>query len=90
MQEGRNGCLAQKHHQGRGLSQPRLASLTVIHNYGIQREDGLTAAARLFETKFPDLFDWLLGQMGELPLPRKTRERVTQNPLIFMALFLLA
>ena len=82
--EGRNGCLAQMYHQGRGLSQQRLAALTVIHNYGIQREDGSTAAMRLFETDFPDLFGWLLGQMGELPLPRKARGRVAHNPLIFV------
>jgi hypothetical protein len=79
--EGRNGCLAQMYHNGRGLSQQRLAALTVIHNYGLQREDGTTAAMRLFDTDFPDLFSWLLGQMGELPLPRKGRERVVHNPL---------
>jgi hypothetical protein len=79
--EGRNGCLAQMYHNGRGLSERRLKALTVIHNYGLKRDDGTTAAGRLFETEFPDLFSWLLDEMGELPLPRKRRERVVRNPL---------
>ena len=79
--EGRNGCLAQMYHNGRGLSEQRLRALTVIHNYGLKREDGTTAAMRLFETDFPDLFPWLLEKMGPLPLPRKHRERVIDNPL---------
>jgi len=79
--EGRNGCLAQMYHNGRGLSEQRLKALTVIHNYGLKREDGTTAAMRFFETEFPDLFSWLLDEMGALPLPRKRRERVVRNPL---------
>ena len=82
--EGRNGCLAQMYHNGRGLSEKRLKALTVIHNYGIRREDGTTAAMRLFNTEFPDLFSWLLGEMGELPLPRKRQKRVVYNPLNLM------
>ncbi|MCK5831793.1 MAG: hypothetical protein KAH20_15980 [Methylococcales bacterium] len=79
--EGRNGCLSQMYHNGRGLSPKRLKALTVIHNYGIKREDGTTAATRLFDIEFPDLFSWLLDEMGELPLPRKGRSRVVSNPL---------
>ncbi len=79
--EGRNGCLSQMYHNGRGLSEKRLRALTVIHNYGIRREDGTTAAQRLFGCEFPDPFTWLLGEMGELPLPRKARKRVVSNPL---------
>jgi phage baseplate assembly protein W len=79
--EGRNGRLSQLYHNGRGLTKCRLAALTVIHNYGVRRSDGTIAAERLFSTSFPDLFDWLLNQMGELPLPRKSRHRVVHNPL---------
>ena len=82
--EGRNGCLAQMYHNGRGLSEKRLKALTVIHNYGIRREDGTTAAMRLFDTEFPDIFSWLLDEMGELPLPRKRRKHVLYNPLNLM------
>ena len=79
--EGRNGCLSQMYHNGRGLNEKRLKALTVIHNYGIRREDGTTAAMRLFDTEFPDLFSWLLDEMGELPLPRNSSKRVFSNPL---------
>ena len=79
--EGRNGCLAQLYHNGRGLTPQRLRALTVIHNYGLKHEDGTTAAMRLFGTEHPDLFSWILGQMGELPLARKSRNRAIRNPL---------
>ena len=79
--EGRNGCLSQMYHNGRGLSPKRLKVLTVIHNYGIKRADGTTAATRLFDSEFPDLFSWLLDEMGELPLPRKSQKRLMANPL---------
>ena len=79
--EGRNGCLSQMYHNGRGLTKRRLKALTVIHNYGIKRSDGTTAAERFFGTEFPDLFEWLMEQMGDLPLPRKGKSRVVSNPL---------
>lgn len=79
--EGRNGYLSQIYHNHRGLSSNRLKALTVMHNYFITRADGSTAAERLFGEKPPDLFEWLLHQMGELPLPRKSRKHVKSNPL---------
>jgi hypothetical protein len=30
---------------------------------------------------FPDIFSWLLDEMGELPLPRKERGTAIPNPL---------
>lgn len=82
--EGRNGFLSQMYHNGRGLTEKRLLALTVIHNYGLKRLDGTTAAMRLFNREFPDLFSWLVTEMGELPLPRKGRERVVHNPLFLI------
>ena len=79
--EGRNGYLSQMYHNGRGLTEKRLRALTVIHNYGLKRADETTAAMRLFGQSFPDLFSWLVAEMGVLPLPRKGRERATRNPL---------
>jgi hypothetical protein len=73
------------YHNGRGLTEKRLKALTVIHNYSIRREDGTTAAMRLFDTEFPDPFLWVLDKMGELPLPRKSRERMIANPLKLVA-----
>ena len=79
--EGRNGRLSQRYHSGRGLTESRLKALTVIHNYGLKRSDGTTAAERLFGKACPDLFGWLVNQMDEIPLPRKARQRVIRNPL---------
>jgi hypothetical protein len=69
------------YHNGRGLTPQCLRALTVIHNYGLEHEDGTTAARRLFGTEFQELFTWLLEQMGDLPLARKNRQRVIPNPL---------
>ena len=58
--EGRNGQLSLKHHASRKMSARKLAASTVIHNYFITRQDGTTAAERLFEQPPDDLFEWLL------------------------------
>jgi hypothetical protein len=71
--EGRNGYLSQMHHNGRGIPSQRLQVLTVIHNFGLTRPDNTTAAQRLFDREFPNLFEWLVKQMKDLPLPRKAR-----------------
>ena len=83
--EGRNGALAQSYHNGRGLTNRRLSALTVIHNYDTRRSDGSSAAERLYGEQFPDLFDWLLNQMGALPLPRKSRQCTRHDPLAVAA-----
>ncbi|MDQ6998470.1 MAG: DUF6399 domain-containing protein [Mariprofundus sp.] len=82
--EGRNGCLSQMYHNGRGFTEKRLAALTVIHNYGIKHPDSSTAASRFFEQDFPDPLTWLLEQVGELPLPRRSNKRAVCNPLILL------
>ncbi|MBF0460682.1 MAG: hypothetical protein HQL87_04725 [Magnetococcales bacterium] len=83
--EGRNGCLSQMYHNGRGMTVRRLKALTVSHNFDRRRGDGTTAAERLFGMQFPDLFEWTVERMGELPLARKSRERVISNPLILQS-----
>lgn len=72
--EGRNGYLSQVYHNRRGLSSRRLQVMTVIHNFHLKRPDGTTAAERLFGQEFPDLFQWLVSDLGELPHPRKPRK----------------
>ncbi len=79
--EGRNGCLSQSYHNGRGLTNNRMKALTTIHNYDTQRRDGSTPAERLYGTQFPDVFEWLLEHIRPLPLPRKARPRIVHNPL---------
>lgn len=79
--EGRNGYLSQLNHCARGTPPQRLKVMTVIHNFDLKRTDGTTAAERLFRTPFPDLFDWVVGRMAPLPVPRKPRTPAKFNPL---------
>ena len=71
--EGRNGYLSRIHHSRRGLSAHRLQVLTVIHNFALRRADGTTAAQRLFGRPFPDLFEFIVEHMHDLPLPRSAK-----------------
>jgi len=73
--EGRNGYLSQIYHNGRGLTKKRLKALTIIHNYYLKRFDGSTAAERAFGRKFADPFEWLVENMGDLPLARMSKKR---------------
>lgn len=68
--EGRNGVLSRMNHNQRSIPTTRLKVSTVIHNFGIKRRDGTTSAERLFGKKFPDLFEWIVEQMEDLPLAR--------------------
>lgn len=69
--EGRNGVLSRMNHAQRSLPLQRLKVFTVIHNFGITRNDGTTAAERLFGEQFPDLFEWIVTNIHDVPLPRK-------------------
>jgi Family of unknown function (DUF6399) len=78
--EGRNGRLSLHHHgQGR-LSARKLKALTVIHNYGVKRADGTTAAERFFGVKHRDLFSWLLERLPDLPRPAAKRSEKASQP----------
>ena len=57
------------------LSEKRLRTLTVVHNYVVRRPDGTTAAERFFGQKQRDAFDWLLQRMPELPRPAAKRPK---------------
>ena len=81
--EGRNGYLTQIHHNRRGLSPHRLRVMTAIHNFDLQRADDSTAAERLFKQAHPDLFQSVLAQMPDLPLPRR-RAKSSTAPILAM------
>ena len=74
--EGRNGYLSQMHHNHRGLPMRRYHVWTVLHNVDCRAADGTTPAARFFRRAFPDLFESVLSQIGELPLPRQRRQAI--------------
>ena len=69
--EGRNGALAQLHHNQRGLPQQRYKVWTMLHNFDCRAADGTTPAARFFGRTFPDLFETILSHIGALPRPRR-------------------
>ena len=81
--EGRNGYLSALHHANRGFTEQTLKVLTIIHNFDLKRDDGTTAAQRLFGKPFPDLFEFVVLNMGELPRPRRTlKARKSKKPTV--------
>jgi hypothetical protein len=69
--EGRNGVLSRMNHAQRAIPMRRLKVLTIVHNSGLRREDGTTAAERLFGEPFPDLFEWIVEHINDVPVPRE-------------------
>jgi len=57
------------------------AVLTLIHNFDIRRADGTTPAQRIFGHSFPNLFEWVVEHMGELPRPRQSSKTPSFAPL---------
>lgn len=81
--EGRNGYLSRLHQANRGFTEQTLQVLTIIHNFDLKRDDGTTAAQRLFGQPFPDLFEAVVRNLGELPRPRQTRKvRKSKKPTV--------
>jgi hypothetical protein len=76
--EGRNGQLALRHHSLHRLSNRKLAALTTVHNYFVQRSDSTTAAERFFGAKPRPLFDWVLERV-DLP-GRPAQPRAQPGP----------
>jgi hypothetical protein len=74
--EGRNGALAQLHHNQRGVPKHRYKGWTVLHNFDGRAGDGTTPASRFFRRSFPDLFETALSQIEVLPRPRQRRHDV--------------
>ncbi len=68
--EGRNGSLALRHHQLRGLDHPRKrACLTAVHNFFLTRPDATTAAERFFGQKPRWMFAAILASVELPPAP---------------------
>jgi hypothetical protein len=72
--EGRNGYLSQMHHNHRGLPKRRDKVWTVLHNFDCHAPDGTTPASRFFRRAFPDLFETVFSQVGDLPRPRQRNQ----------------
>jgi Family of unknown function (DUF6399)/IclR helix-turn-helix domain len=77
--EGRNGSLSQRQHNHRGLPTRRYKVWTVLHNFDCRAADGTTPASRFFRRSFPDLFESVLAQLDELPMPRQRRQAIAAS-----------
>jgi Family of unknown function (DUF6399) len=67
----------------KSLTEQSLKVLTIIHNFDLTREDDTTAAQRLFDKQFPDLFEWVVLNMGDLPRARRTlKPKMSRKPAI--------
>jgi uncharacterized protein DUF6399 len=77
--EGRNGYLSQMQHNHRGLPTRRYQVWTVLHNFDCRAADGTTPASRFFRRSFPDLFESVLSQIDELPMPRQRRQTLAAS-----------
>jgi hypothetical protein len=77
--EGRNGYLSQMQHNQRGLPPRRYQVWTVLHNFDCRAPDGTTPASRFFRRSFPDLFESVLSQIDELPMPRQRRQAIAAS-----------
>ena len=77
--EGRNGYLSQMQHNHRGLPTRRYQVWTALHNFDCRTADGSTPASRFFRRSFPDLFESMLSQIDELPMPRQRRHAIAAS-----------
>ncbi|MDL1968119.1 MAG: DUF6399 domain-containing protein [Deltaproteobacteria bacterium] len=69
-----NSCHPTKYGMGKVVLCVSARGSTVIHNFGLTRLNGTTASGRLFEIDFPDLFEFVVNQMGDLPIARMDRK----------------
>jgi uncharacterized protein DUF6399 len=77
--EGRNGYLALRNHQLRGLDHPRKRTcLTAIHNFFLTRTDGTTAAERFFGQKPRSMFAAILAAVEIPPAPLRPPRRAVE------------
>jgi flagellar biosynthesis chaperone FliJ len=81
--EGRNGQLALRHHSLHRLRDQKLAALTTMHNYFVQRSDGTTAAERFFGAKPGNLFEWVLERVDLPGWP--AQKRAAPKPKEYLA-----
>ena len=77
--EGRNSHLQLWHYGVGTLSDRKLKSITVVHNYFLKRGDGTTAAERFFGKKPKDLFQYLLDKMPDHVRPRQKSSRLKEG-----------
>ena len=79
--EGRNGVLSLLMHRFHNLGEKTLKVLSIVHNFAVQRTDGITAAERFFGSKHDDLFEYLVTNV-RIPAKPKRQHHDLQKRLI--------
>jgi len=59
-----------------------LQVLTIIHNFDLKRADGTTAAERLFDHSFPDVFEWVSSIWAISPWRGGLLKHINPNPYL--------
>jgi hypothetical protein len=73
--EGRNAQLSLRHHGVHRLRTNALKAQTVIHNFDLKNDEGMSPAERFFEAPHEDLFEWLVNKMSYPVRPRKPKAK---------------
>lgn len=73
--EGRNAQLSSYHWSSRGARLAHSKPQTILHNFWIKRVDGSTACHRLCGYDPSDLFQWLMDQSPDIPMPRAYKSK---------------
>lgn len=79
--EGRNGVLSLLMHRFHNLEEKTLRVLSIVHNFGVQRTDGTTAAERFFESKHSDLFEYLVTNVRIPARPKRQHHDLQKRPI---------
>jgi hypothetical protein len=79
--EGRNGVLSLLMHRFHNFREKTLRVLSVVHNFGVRRTDGTTAAERFFGSKHADLFEHLVTNV-RIPAKPKRQHHDLQKRLM--------
>jgi hypothetical protein len=78
--EGRNGSLAPRPHQHRGLPRRRDKVWTVFHTFDGRAADGTTPASRCFRRSLQDLFETVVSHIDAFPRSRQRQRAVGLSP----------
>jgi hypothetical protein len=77
--EGRNGALSLLLHRFHYVSEKTLSVLTIVHNYGVRRSDGSTAASRFFGGQHANLFEHLIKTVRIPGRPQAQKQKKRQE-----------
>ena len=59
-------------HRFHNLGEKTLKTLSIVHNFGVKRKDGTSAAERFFKSKHADLFEHLVTNVR---IPAKPKQQ---------------